>query len=286
VGKREGPWSTHHPNGKLALQANYRRGLPEGRWTSFYDNGHPAIVVSFRRGIVDLAPSAFAGFSPDGTPWPTGAKLLPCNPEGPCTNPLEHLDFESLPPVVSDACPESAPGQSRPLPRTSWPPVLDAIKRAWPANPGGGEIPGPERSPCITQIRLSCAPNLDGLPDRDILAEISYRFLLNSEKNCATKNLLDVWDMKAVVTLSPPAADRKTWKPRGIVGYPQCMADVCPGYDTITGFVLLPSGEVGIRVRMTLTGGECRDEKWEEIRTLGKRGPTTLAARKLWCVKW
>jgi hypothetical protein len=79
---------------------------------------------------------------------------------------------------------------------------------AWPANPGGGESPGPARAPCITQIRLSCAPELNGRPGSDLLAEVSYWLLLNSEKNCATKALFDAWDMKAVVALSPPAADR------------------------------------------------------------------------------
>jgi hypothetical protein len=64
------------------------------------------------------------------------------------------------------------------------------------------------------------------------------------------------------------------------------MADVCPGYDTITGFALLPSGEVGIRVRKRLTGGDCRDEQVEEIRMLGERGPMTLAAKYLFCMKW
>jgi hypothetical protein len=53
--------------------------------------------------------------------------------------------------------------------------------------PGGGEIPGPAPAPCITQIRLSCAPELNGRPGSDLLAEVSYRLLLNSEKNCATK---------------------------------------------------------------------------------------------------
>jgi hypothetical protein len=64
------------------------------------------------------------------------------------------------------------------------------------------------------------------------------------------------------------------------------MADVCPGHDTITGFVLLPSSEIGIRVRTWLNRGECRDEQWDEIRTLGGRGPTTLVAKELFCVKW
>lgn len=277
-GKRHGSWRTHHPNGKLALAAEYRNGVPEGRWTSYYDTGRAAVVADFKAGVLERAANTPFGFLPDGTSWPRGAGLLLCYEGAPCVDVLAHIDFDTLPPLNPPSCPESPSGKFTPLARASWRPVLDGATAAWPPN-RGGDIPGPLS--CIKSVRVACAPDLDGLPGREVLAEVSYRLLLNSEKDCSTTDIANAWDMVAVVALSPPEAGRTAWRPRGVVGYPQCNADVCPSHDTITGFALLPSGETGIRVTMLMTGGECLRDVRDEIRTLNGRAFLPLATKIL-----
>jgi hypothetical protein len=223
------------------------------------------VVADFKAGVLERTPSTPLGFLPDGASWPRGKRLLLCYEGSPCVHVLAHLDFDTLPPLNPASCPESPSGKFTALARASWRPFLDGAKAAWPPN-RGGDIPGPLS--CIKSVRVACAPDLDGLPGREVLAEVSYRILLNSVKDCATTEIVDAWDMVAVVALSPPEAGRTAWRPRGVVGYPQCNADVCPSHDTITGFVLLPSGETGVRVSVLSTGGECLRDVREEIRTL------------------
>jgi hypothetical protein len=282
-GKRNGRWLSYHAsgaareeaeyaddmlfgarrrwfdNGKVALDSSYQRGLPEGPWRTFYDNGQLAVALSFRAGIPELLPGTPSGFSPEGKPWPPGSPHSP----SPTASRLSQLDMESLPPVNAPPCSLSTYARNG-LARSAWGPILTGVKSAFLPDRGGGAIIGP--SQCVDRVALSCAPDLDGVTGDEVLAEVSYHVPMGG-RGCH-QHRSEAWDMRVVVALSPPTATRKTFEPRGIVGYPVCNSDVCPGHDTPTGFVRLPSGENAIRMAIVSGAGDCGHTERDEIRTL------------------
>jgi hypothetical protein len=290
LGKREGAWLSYHRNGVIseqagyeggslqgprrrwfegggaALESTYRGGVPDGAWTSFYDDGHAAVVLAFRAGRVQHTRGSVEGYLPDGQRWPSTVHHAICTGPAPCGTPLEKMEFDSLPPLLAEPCATSPMAASRQLPRGAWLPVLEAAKRAWPTDAGGGTVPGP--GACVDQLTVTCAPNLDGVPGPEVLAEISYRILVSAGRDCSTAQKSDAWEMRAVVALSPPEAAGARWRTRGLVGYPRCTADVCRGDERLDGFVWLPGGHAGVRIAVTSSGGACGFEEWKEIRTL------------------
>jgi antitoxin component YwqK of YwqJK toxin-antitoxin module len=288
-GKRDGSWESHHRNGVLAeharyeagvlqgrrrrwfdsgaiaLESTYRDGVPDGPWTSFYDNGRPAIVLTFRAGRVRHDVGWALGYLPDGQAWPA-TPHPPCPGPAPCGSALERIELDSFPPLLPEPCAGARSTTARELPRTEWRPVLEAAQRAWPADSGGGTVPGP--ADCVDRITMACAPDLDGTSNAEALVEISYRVVFGAGRACETADKAEAWDMRAAVALSRPAAGDGPWRARGVVGYPRCSADVCRGDERLDGFVRLPSGQTGIRIWTTSSGGACDREERHEIRTL------------------
>ena len=282
-GKRQGRWREFFPSGRMAeeavyedgklhgsrrrlfdtgkpaLEARYEHGAPVGAWTAYYDNGRPAMKLTFPGGTGER-------FLPSGEPWPKGEKLESCAGRLKCASRLEQMDFDSLPPAITGACPHGDP-KWRAWSRGAWKPLLAGARRIWT------EAEGNEYSPrsCVESVAVSCAPDLDGDGGDEVLATISYRILLNGEQRCHAKDSNGYWDMTALVALSPPAAGASEWVPKGLVGYPRFTADNGGAETEVTGFVRLPSGEVGLRVDRTLGGGDCDREESRGILVLRGR---------------
>lgn len=151
------------------------------------------------------------------------------------------------------------------------------MKLAWPTDAGGGAIPGP--GACVDSIRLACARDVDGDASAEVLAEVAYRIVFGSQRDCRAKSSEPSWSMNAIVALSPPTSGQPGWQAKGVVAYPQCNADVCPGSDTLVGFVMLPSGETAVRVSIDSGGGDCAETEYEDIRMLAHGAWKTLARR-------
>ena len=273
-GQRQGAWRVYHPNGKLAdestfeadklhgprrrffasgkasLDATYEHGSPVGKWTAYYDNGQTALVATFPGTSVQ-------GWRMDGTPWPTDARVSPCR-DRKCTSPIEHIEMDSLPPVFpAQDCPAAGV-----VPRGSWKPILSAVRRHWEGE--ASYVPG-----CVSQVTLLCAPDLDGVPGTEALAQIDYHILINGESNCATKRLDNMWQMSVLVALSPPG-QRANWSVRGFVGYPRFEADNGGTETSVLGFVRLPSREVALHTSDYSDPGDCGPGTFENVVVLRK----------------
>jgi hypothetical protein len=249
-GKLHGPRRRLFDDGKKALEARYEKGSPAGSWTTYYDNGRVAMALTFPDGSGER-------FLPDGKPWPKGEKIASCQGRLKCTSPLEQMDLDSLPPVIPGACPQGGGKIGR-----AAKPLLAGIRPAW------GEAGENEYTPgrCIDNVSASCAPDIDGDGGDEVLAQISYRIPMGDAQGCRYKGSEGgYWNMTALVMVTPPAPGSTEWTPKGLIGYRRFDAEDGGATTDVTGFVRLPSGEVGVRAESSFSGGDCDQKDSNEI---------------------
>lgn len=164
------------------------------------------------------------------------------------------LDPERLPRLTPAPCREGGTTAFRAAPRDRAEAILDAIRRAWP-----------EREPyvprtCIGAVRTRCAPDLDGKPGNEVLAEVPHRVLVDGVNDsgapvrgtCTSKEW--AWDQTLLVALTPPAADGGEWTCLGVVGYSVNAAGEGGTTIRIDDFVRLPDGRTGVSARARTPG--------------------------------
>lgn len=186
------------------------------------------------------------------------------------------MDLDSLPPVIPGACPQGGDKKGRAWTRGVPKPLLAGARRAWT------EAEGKEYSPgqCIDSVSVSCAPDIDGDGRDEVLAQISYRIPMGDARGCRYKGSEGgYWDMTALVMVTPPASGGTEWTPKGLFGYRRFDAEDGGATIDVTGFIRLPSGEVGVRAESSFSGGDCDQAASNEILVLrGQRWE--VAAKK------
>jgi hypothetical protein len=237
-GARAGIWRTFHPSGALAEEAHYDHGALHGPRRRFFESGRPSLEANYNHGIAtgswrafydrespNLALTAavvhgkelreFAAFTPDGAPWPINRKLANCPVETECSAPLALLDPNALPAVSPEPCPMGgALGHARRVPANQVRSIIVAAREAW--GKPDPEIPSLAPMGCVDAIWLSCAPDLDGAPGAELLAEIEY-YIYRPECSSPEPNGLSWSPSLAIVALSP-AKPGSGWKAHGLLG--------------------------------------------------------------------
>lgn len=279
-GARAGVWRTFHPSGALAEEAHYERGALHGSRRRFFESGRPSLEANYNHGVASGSWQAFydceppnlaltasvalgkalqevAAFTPDGAPWPINRKLANCPVEAECNAPLALLDLNALPAVFPEPCPMGgASGHARRAPANQFRPIIVAAREAWgkpdPETPSSLAPTG-----CVEAIRLSCAPDLDGAPGAELLAEIQY-YIYRPECSSPEPNGLSWSSSLAIVALSPAKAG-SGWKAHGLLGYRAFSALGVESGALIetAGFRRMPSGETAVRVRASTDAGDC-----------------------------
>lgn len=172
---------------------------------------------------------------------------------------LDELNFDGLPPVAAAACAGGGHKAFVPQPRSLWAPIVNAVRSAWPER---DEYPP---NSCIRGVRTRCAPDLDGKPGTELLAEISYRLVQDGvpererplRPSCASDQRVP---QAVVVALSPPTPERREWLSLGIVGY--AVRGIGEGGTVIRlkRFVRLPQGAVAVHARAFTEGFSEQEE--------------------------
>jgi MORN repeat variant len=301
-GAREGTWRTFHPNGALAEEARYEHGALDGLRRRFFESGRPSLEASYDHGIATGRWRAFydgeppnlaltvsvahgnelqelSAFLPDGMPWPSNQKLANCPVGSECNAPLALLDLNALPPVSPEPClVGGAPGHARRVPGNQFKPIIDAAREAWGKPAPGTSSLAPMG--CVEGIQLSCAPDLDGAPGSELLAQIAYR---TYRTKCESPDPDGPSSpTQAIVTLSPATAG-SAWKAHGLLGYRDFNASGLEGPPLIEarGFCRIPSGEIAVRARESTTAGDCSGGVVDQLLLLGKEDWTVVAAQTL-----
>lgn len=285
LGKRQGTWQEYHPNGVLAeeahyerdqlqglrhrfyasgrqsLEASYERGAATGTWTTYYDAPQVAFTVFMKGGRED---GKITGFFPDGSSWPIDHRSCGCAAFENCLYAARLLDFDALPPVH---CAHETPHA---VPLDRWGPLLKAVRVAWP--------PGDSKSPkgCVEDVKITCAPDLDGDSEADVLTEISYRL---HSPDCTFARKHEILQSRVLVALSPQAGSPGAWRSLGLVAYlvlddPDAES---PNPTSFAGFVRLPNGGIGLRICQSDDAQDCyRGGTSEELMVLIEGGFSTI----------
>ena len=254
-GALHGPRHRFFESGRPSLDANYNHGLATGSWRAFYDREPPNLALTAAV-VHGKELQEFAAFTPDGAPWPSNRKLANCSVGTECSAPLALLDLNALPGVFPEPCPMGgASGRARSVPANQFSPIIVAARKAW--DRPGAEIPSLAPAGCVEAIRLSCAPDLDGAPGAELLAEIQY-YIYRTGCSSPEPNGLSWSPSLAIVALSPAKAG-SGWKEHGLLGYRAFSAAGIEGGASmgIAGFYRLPSGETAVRARESLDAGDC-----------------------------
>jgi hypothetical protein len=155
------------------------------------------------------------------------------------------VDFERLPVVQAPTCKYGDNGKWLAQPRTNWAPIAESVVRSW--HPGEGYAP----DSCAYLVRTLCAPDLDGQPGDEVIAEIRYRVprltigeLPSERLSCASKKRVE---KGVLVALSPPNSERAEWTFVASLGHTITGPEVESGYSlAINHFVQLPRGGRGV----------------------------------------
>ncbi len=128
-------------------------------------------------------------------------------------------------------------------------------------------------------IRLSCAPDLDGAPGAELLAEIEY-YIYRTECSSPEPNGLSWSSSLAIVALSPAKAG-SDWKAHGLLGYRAFDASGIEGGARleIAGFSRMPSGETAVRARALTDAGDCGGGVVDQLLLLSSDDWRVVAAR-------
>jgi hypothetical protein len=187
---------------------------------------------------------------------------------------VEPLDPTALPAVRPGPCAAVGRGKvRRVLSVSERGPLLEAARAAWEADwmaPIG----------CVEQVSVSCAPDLDGTPGPEVVAEIRY---LAGTEDCATARRRGVSSTHALLAFVPPSPDSSAWHSLGLIGYSRF--DVggveSPATTEITGFVRLPDDRTALRVTRANDGADCSGQRSVDILGASDGALTELATKEL-----
>lgn len=290
LGERQGTWREYHRNGALAEEAHYEQGQLQGLRRRFFESGRPSLEATYESGAAtgtwrtfydSVTPQValtvsmnggreegpLTGYFPDGSPWPADPTHAACAAFETCSFPAQQLDFEALPPVH---CPHETPHA---VPLDRWAPLLKAARAAWSSR--DFKVP----RGCVEAIKLSCAPDLDGVGGGDVLAEISYRI---RSPDCAFARKHDILQSRALLALSPLVGDPGSWRTLGFIDYlelddPDAES---PYPKSFAGFMRFPDGGIGLRICLSGRAEDCRRNDNSENLMMLVRGEFSTIGRR------